>query len=1041
QTYATNPEGDLSAYTDNAAVIDEGFAFRFLRDPISGNYYENYEAVALVLKAETHNHPTGIAPFPGAATGSGGEIRDEAATGRGAKPKVGWTGYSVSRIAGTKELNAQKYTRFGRMASPEQIMTEAPLGAARYNNEFGRPNVAGYYRSFEYQAPSGQHFGYHKPAMLAGGLGTIRHQHVQKQMLTEGMLLIGLGGPSMRIGLGGGAASSVGAGESSYTADFASVQRDNAEMQRRAQEVIDACWSLGTENPIISIHDVGAGGFSNACAEIVHDSHRGGVFNLRAILSADSSLSPMELWSNESQERYVLAITPERWEEFAALCRRERCPVTQLGVVKEATEIVVEDPLLGPDAVHLPNDVLFGKAPKLHLTAHTLDVEHVPVTGHEIPLDIALERVLQHPSVADKTFLITIGDRSVGGLVARDQMVGPWQVPVADCAVSTVSYADYSGEAIGLGERSPIAIVNPEASTRMAVAEAVLNMCAAPLTGLKSIRASANWMAAPHQEGQGSALYLGVRALSNFCSELGICIPVGKDSLSMQSKWRDTHGTEHTVFSPLTCVVSAVAPIPDVRRVLTPLVDPKISDRLWLLDLSHGRQRLGGSIYAQVIDLMGHEAPDAPSTERFKLAFEWIQHAHAQGFLKAYHDRSDGGVWATLMEMAFASHVGLSIFVPSYAENNPAAWLLNEELGIVFQMDPEQEMACLDSAEKMGLRDFVLPIARVLPNDETISVHAAAQVIYQSTWTETKRLWSAHSHHMQAQRDNPECAQQAYESATDFSDPGLSLKANYAYRTTSTMNSRPRVAILREQGVNGHMEMAAAFTKAGMTAVDVPMQDLIDRRKDLSDFQLLAACGGFSYGDVLGAGRGWASTILYHPVLREMFQGFFERPDTLTLGVCNGCQMLSHLKELIPGADHWPTFLRNRSEQFEARLAMVRVEENPSVFFADMIGAELPIIVAHGEGRVVHPIASNVALRYVNNQGSPTDRYPANPNGSAQGIAGVTSTDGRATILMPHPERLFRSTQWSWYPGDKHVDESPWLRFFCNGRQWIEDRG
>lgn len=1043
QTHTNNPRGVLSAYSDNAAVLSHGFAYRFSRNE-AGMYQEVYEGVGIVLKAETHNHPTGIAPMPGAATGAGGEIRDEGATGRGAVPAVGWVGFHVSYpehcSSLTPKLPAHR-PHTHDMATPVRIMCEGPLGAARFNNEFGRPLVAGYYRAFEAEGTEDYRFGYHKPGMLAGGIGNIRTTHTHKKRLREGMLLVLLGGPAYRIGLGGGASSSVSSGTQKTEQARASVQRDNPEMQRRAQEVINSCVS-SHNNVVVSIHDLGAGGLSNACAEIVHEAGFGAHVILQNIPQGDASLTPMEVWCCEAQERYLVAIAPESLDTLKAVCDRERCPMAVIGHVIDEPVVRVWDEVHQNWVVDMPHELLFGAAPKMTLSATTCAVPGVALRGDEWPLAELAEGVLKHPTVGDKTFLITIADRSVGGLVVREPMVGPHQVPVGNAGVACLSFSDYSGEVVALGERSPIAILNPEASVRMSVAEALLNASTHALPEPGAMSLCVNWMAAASEPTQSAALYRAVRALGQFATALDLPVPVGKDSLSMSSCAPGVGRQVDRVIAPITCVVSAVAPVCDVRKHLTPCVEPVVSSRLWLLDLGFGQQRLGGSIVAELVGKRGMRTPDAPPPERFKHALAWIRLAHQKNFFKAYHDRSDGGLWATLCEMAFASHVGMDLYVPIEHEANPAAWLMNEELGVVFQLEASQEAACLESADRMGLRDALLPVARVLPACDQIHVCCGERMLLEMTWREAKSFWSEHSNCMNAWRDDPECAREAQQHSLDFSDPGLYLKAAHTPRPEgwcAPTSHAPRVAILREQGVNGHHEMAAAFMHVGAQAVDVTMTDLIAGRTHLAQYDMLVACGGFSYGDVLGAGRGWASVIQNHPTLQEAFQNFFKRPNTLTLGICNGCQMLAHLKDWIPGAAHWPAFKANRSEQFEARLVMVGVPESPSVVFQGMQNAQMPVVVAHAEGQAIgHNEHTRVALAYLDHHGHPTTQYPHNPNGSLGGVAGITSEDGRVTVLMPHPERMFRATQWSWQPPQGlGREDTPWTRLFANAVTWL----
>ncbi|HEY5790170.1 MAG TPA: phosphoribosylformylglycinamidine synthase [Gammaproteobacteria bacterium] len=1051
-THACHPGGVLSAYSDNAAVIAGARAERFFPDPADGVYRAVAEPAHVMIKVETHNHPTAISPFPGAATGSGGEIRDEGATGRGAKPKAGLTGFAVSnlRLPGALQPWEIDHGKPERIASALEIMRDGPLGGAAFNNEFGRPNLAGYFRSFELATADGRVRGYHKPIMLAGGLGNIRPGHVAKGALDDGALIVVLGGPAMLIGLGGGAASSVASGSSDAELDFASVQRGNPEMQRRCQEVIDRCWALGEANPIVSIHDVGAGGLSNALPELVNDSGRGARFELRAIPSDEPGLSPKELWCNEAQERYVLGIAPGDLERFAALCARERCPYAVLGTATAERRLVVGDDHFANRPVDLPLEVLLGKPPKMHR-----EVTRVPAAADDfgvarLDLADAVERVLRLPTVADKSFLITIGDRTVTGLVARDQMVGPWQVPVADVAVTASGFRGYSGEAMAMGERPPVALLDAAASVRLAVGEALTNLAAAPVAALGDIKLSANWMAAAGSPGEDAALYDAVRAVGmELCPALGIAVPVGKDSLSLRSAWLADDGPREVV-APLSLVVSAFAPVSDVRRTLTPQLrldrGPSV---LLLVDLGGGRQRLGGSALAQVHGRVGSVPPDLDQPEQLRALFTVVQVLNAEGRLLAYHDRSDGGLLVTLAEMAFAGRCGLDIDLAPLG-GEPLAALFAEELGAVLQVrDDDRDTVELRLAEA-GLGDCSHRIGTPRAGD-AITLRRDATTLLEASRTAWQRAWAETSWRMQRLRDDPECADQAYALLDDADDPGLTVALAFDPAADIAApfiqrGSRPRVAILREQGVNGQVEMAAAFDRAGFAAVDVHMSDLQAGRVELASFHGFAACGGFSYGDVLGAGEGWAKSILFDARLRDAFAAFFARADSFGLGVCNGCQMLANLRELVPGAEHWPHFVRNRSEQFEARLSLVEVLPSPSLFLAGMHGSRLPVAVAHGEGRAefadpglpARLLADGlVALRFVDGRGEPAERYPANPNGSPEGITGLCNADGRFTVMMPHPERVFRSVQYSWRP-DGWGEDGPWLRLFRNARRWLD---
>ncbi len=1045
-THAVTPQGTLSAYSDNAAVI-EGHAGQRLRvDPASGEYRRQPEMAAYAIKVETHNHPTAIAPYPGAATGAGGEIRDEGAVGRGGKPKAGLTGFTVShlRIPGLPEPWEQERTLPVGYATAFQIMRDGPLGAAAFNNEFGRPCLAGYFRSFEQPQSATLAHGYDKPIMIAGGLGAVRPMHVDKLPVQPGDKVIVLGGPAMLIGLGGGAASSKTAGDDDAL-DYASVQRDNAEMQRRCQEVIDACMALGADSPIVAIHDVGAGGLSNAVPELLNDAGVGGRLELAAIPSADPALSPMELWCNESQERYVLAVAPKDLERFQALCQRERARFSVLGeaMAERHLTVLAAD---GNPVIDLPMQVLFGKPPRMHRDAVGQPSPPAGLDLSGISLEQALPRVLSLPTVGHKGFLVTIGDRSVGGLCARDQMVGPWQVPVADCAATLVDFDGYAGEAMAMGERSPLALIDAAASARMAVGEALTNLMAAPVQQLEDIKLSANWMAAVDHAGEDAALYAAVRAVGmELCPALGLSIPVGKDSMSMQVQHRV--GDElHQVVSPVSLVVSAFARLADVRQVLTPYLDLSQDGEgsLWRIDLAAGRRRLGASCLAHAWNRTGGDVPDLDDADSFRRVFTWWQKARSQGLIAACHDISDGGVATTLAEIAFASRCGLDVRLPDGVD--PMAELFAEELGqVVFVTDDNRErfLALLASHE---LSDLATELAR--PTAEpVIRIRQGEVELARWDWSALMAAWSRTSHAMAQRRDHPDCADEEQAERCQFDAPGLvpELRFDPAEDIAApyiNTGARPALAILREQGVNGQIEMAAAFDRAGFRAVDVHMSDLASGRQRLSDFTGLAACGGFSYGDVLGAGRGWAVSILENPALREQFQAFFDDPDTFALGVCNGCQMFSHLRRIIPGTDAWPVFARNRSEQYEARLSLVQVERSPSLLLADMAGSRLPVVVAHGEGRADFAGAgadqqqAAVALRYITGDGTIAQAYPANPNGSPDGIAGLCNADGRVTILMPHPERVFRSVQMSWAPRGWGGD-SPWLRLFRNARKAI----
>lgn len=1048
-THALSPEGVLSAYHDNSAVIAGRRSERFFPDPKSGEYGYTDEDLGIQIKVETHNHPTAISPFPGAATGSGGEIRDEAATGRGARPKAGLTGFSVSnlRLPGKTRSWEAHQGKPARIASALEIMIEGPIGAASFNNEFGRPALSGYFRTFE-QEVGGRLWGYHKPIMLAGGLGNIRARHIEKHRLSEGDAVIVLGGPAMLIGLGGGAASSVGSGQGQEELDFASVQRGNPEMQRRCQEVIDRCCAKGEDNPIISIHDVGAGGLSNALPELLNDSERGGLLELRDIPSGDGAMSPMEIWCNESQERYVLGIAEDRLEEFESMCRRERCPFAVLGSVTEERRLRVSDSLLSEPPVDLPMNVLFGKTPKMHRQVVSGTVETADSALPEAGLEQDLLAVLRCPSVGSKSFLITIGDRSVGGLVARDQMVGPWQVPVADSAVTLHGFQTHAGEAMAVGERTPLAIVNSPAAARMAVTEAITNIASAPIERLQDVRLSANWMAAAGEAGQDAALYEAVEAVGmKLCPALGIAVPVGKDSLSLKTSWKDD-GSERHMLAPVSLVVSAFAPVTDARLALTPQLQRETGNsRLMLIDLGLGANRLGGSCLEQVHGVFSAEVPDLDDAARLSSFFAAIQTLAARRQLLAYHDRSDGGLMATLCEMAFAGRCGLEISLDENLcddDNSLRALLFAEEAGAVIQVDD----ACLDEVracfEWHGLLECVHDIGTI-SRGHRLSIQAGSGQALDSDLRILHQAWQETSSEIQRLRDHPDCADEEFARAREWQQPFLnpSLGFDPKYNPAApliTGQARPRVAILREQGVNGQIEMAAAFDAAGFSSVDVHMSDLLENRARLSDFHGLVACGGFSYGDVLGAGRGWAASALFQSALRDQFAAFFERGDRFALGVCNGCQMLAAMREIIPGTDNWPAFAANRSGQFEARLSLVKVNPSNSLFFDGMAGSLLPVATAHGEGRAQFeqtPVGEEqIALQYVDPDGRPAVGYPQNPNGSPDGITGLCNEDGRVTIMMPHPERTLRTVNFSWAPAD-WPEVSPWQRMFNNARLWV----
>ncbi|HEX5787162.1 MAG TPA: phosphoribosylformylglycinamidine synthase [Woeseiaceae bacterium] len=1044
-TTNANPAGVLSAYSDNAAVIEGAAGRRLLPDPATRAYTYVDEPVHILMKVETHNHPTAISPFPGAATGAGGEIRDEGATGLGARPKAGLTGFTTSHldVPGWPQDWETGFPHPDRMASPLEIMLDGPIGGAAFNNEFGRPNLAGYFRTFEARVPGlpdNEIRGYHKPIMIAGGVGNVRPQHARKIDVPAGARLVIIGGPAMLIGLGGGAASSVASGTSSEDLDFASVQRGNAEIERRAQEVIDRCTAMGGDNPILLIHDVGAGGLSNAVPEAVNHSRLGARVELREIDNAEPGLSPMAIWCNEAQERYVLVIGEARLGEFLAICRRERCPASVIGTLTGDGRLVVNDREFDNRVVDMPMRMLLGNPPKMTRTVtrarHTL----LPLDLSGIELEDAALRVLRFPAVADKSFLIHIGDRTVGGLTARDQLIGPWQVPVADVAITSSGFGAATGEAMAMGERTPLAAIDAPASGRMAVAEAITNIAAAAVEDLRHVRLSANWMAAAGHPGEDARLYDTVAAVSELCRALGVAIPVGKDSLSMRARWQ-ADGGEYQVVAPVSLIVSAFAPVTDVRRQLTPELrragEPTC---LLLLDLGGGRNRLGGSCLAQAYTLSGSTVPDLDDPRRLAGFFAAVQELSARGLLLAYHDRSDGGLLATVAEMLFAARLGVTLTLSGGTEELLRT-LFAEEAGAVVQVAKSKLGQVQMLLDRHGVTAAAIGSVEAEPR---LVVRGDAGVVLDLDRRTLQREWSGLSYRLQALRDNPATAKEEYDRVLDDDDPGLNVVLTFdpgvdivrPFRSAA----RPRVAVLREQGVNSQYEMAAALMHAGFTAVDVHMSDLLEGRDALSNYQGIVACGGFSYGDVLGAGGGWAKSILYHARARDQFAAFFQRGDTFALGVCNGCQMLAHLKELIPGAAHWPKFLRNKSEQFEARLSLVEVLESPSLFLAGMAGSRLPIATSHGEGRAVfasdadrYAASYTIAARYVDNYGEVADRYPANPNGSPDGICALANEDGRVTIVMPHPERVSFTTQNSWHPVEWGV-EGPWMRVFMNAR-------
>jgi phosphoribosylformylglycinamidine synthase len=1049
-TTESSPTGVISAYSDNAAVIEGWRGARLMPAADSREYRYCDEPVHILMKVETHNHPTAISPFPGAATGSGGEIRDEGATGLGAKPKAGLTGFTVShlRIPDFEQPWEVDFPHPDRMATPLEIMIEGPIGGAAFNNEFGRPNLLGYFRTYETSLPGlpgNEIRGYHKPIMIAGGVGNVRAEHASKIDVPVGAKVVVIGGPAMLIGLGGGAASSLASGTSSEDLDFASVQRGNPEMQRRAQEVIDRCWQMGNESPILLIHDVGAGGLSNAVPEAVDHSKHGARIELRDIDNAEPGMSPMGIWCNEAQERYVLIVAEDRVTEFEQLCERERCPVYVVGTLTDDGNLVVNDRQFDNRAVDMPMDMLLGNPPRM-----TRDVERtapidVPLDLSGIELEEAALRVLRFPAVADKSFLIHIGDRTVGGLSVRDQLVGPWQVPVSDVAITATGYQSTTGEAMSMGERTPLASLNAPASGRMAVAEAVTNIAAAPIEDISRIRLSANWMAAAGHPGEDAKLFDTVKAVGDeLCRDLGIAIPVGKDSMSLRASWTEGEDS-YQVVAPVSLIVTAFAPVTDVRQHLTPqLKRSEEPTYLLLLDLGQGKNRLGGSCLAQSYNRVGGDTADLDDADLLKSFFTAIQELNERGMLLAYHDRSDGGLLATAAEMMFASRLGVSLQVDGSRQELLAA-LFAEEAGAVIQVAKNKLTQVQMVLDRTGAK--ATAIGRV-EQEPVLKVRNGQKLVLRLSRAQMQREWSEMSYRIQSLRDNPATAREEFDRILDDNDPGLNVALTFDANDDIARALRgaagPRIAILREQGVNSQYEMAAAFMRAGFTAVDVHMSDLLSGRDSLANYQGLVACGGFSFGDVLGAGGGWAKSVLYHSRTRDQFAEFFARSDSFALGVCNGCQMLSHLRELIPGAESWPRFLRNKSEQFEARLSLVEVLQSPSIFLQGMAGSRMPIATSHGEGRVKfiedsdrYTASHMIAVRYVDNYGDVADQYPANPNGSLDGICGLSNEDGRVTIMMPHPERVARTMQNSWHPDNWGAD-GPWMRMFRNARVAID---
>jgi len=1057
-TYQNYSEGILSAYSDNSAVIAGFPDNRFYPKAENGEYAFHAEDTHILMKVETHNHPTAISPFPGAATGSGGEIRDEGATGRGSKPKAGLCGFSVSNLnlAELRQPWEVDYGKPDRIVSALDIMIEAPIGAAAFNNEFGRPNICGYFRSFETEINSingrKEVRGYHKPIMLAGGVGNIKPEHVEKGDIPEGTDIVVLGGPAMLIGLGGGAASSMNSGSSCENLDYSSVQRGNPEMERRCQEVIDRCWQMGQDNPIRSIHDVGAGGISNALPELVNDAGRGAEFELRKVPNDELGMSPMEIWSNESQERYVLAIEHDKITDFKAICERERAPYAFVGKATKEQKLVLTDSHFDNIPIDMPMDVLLGKPPKMSRNVEHINPEQERFDSARLNLAEAIKRVIQLPTVADKKFLVTIGDRSITGLVVQEQMVGPWQVAVADVAVTSTGFEGLTGEAMAMGERTPVALLDHKASARMAIGEAITNVAAARIDKLSDMVFSANWMAPAGHPGEDAGLYDAVQAVGmELCPELDITIPVGKDSMSMKTVWQD-NDNDKAVTAPLSLIISAFARVDNVAKTLTPQLQLSKEDtELLLIDLSKGKNRLGGSALAQVYGQIGQQPADLDEVSRLKDFFNIIQGLNQENKLLAYHDRSDGGLITTLLEMAFAGHCGLDIQLdavcPSKDDINAA--LFNEELGAVIQIPSSDKEQILERLNQSSLNGCCHGIGHCIEGN-TITVNYGSQEVYKNQRQQLQQLWSETSYQIQKIRDNAECAQQEFDGILE-KNKGLSIDLSFNAQEDITApyinkGAKPSIAVLREQGVNGQLEMAAAFTKAGFSAIDVHMSDIISGRLSLEQFNGMVACGGFSYGDVLGAGEGWAKSILFNSRARDQFSAFFQRQDTFGLGVCNGCQMMSNLHELIDGTSHWPHFVRNNSEQFEARTVMVEVMKSPSLFFANMEGSKMPIAVAHGEGRAEYlnqQIALDsiqqelISLRYIDNAGAIANKYPFNPNGSPHGITGLCNEDGRFTIMMPHPERVFKEMQNTWMT-DREDQNSGWMRMFYNARRWVD---
>ena len=1037
-TYQKNPDGLLSVYSDNSAVMN-GYESTFFETDAKGVYRTSIAEKAVLMKVETHNHPTAIAPDPGAATGSGGEIRDEGATGRGSKPKAGLCGFSVSNLKIPNSIQSWEieYGKSNQIASALEIMIDAPIGAASFNNEFGRPNTCGYFRTYEQKTKNNEVRGYHKPIMLAGGIGNIKTNHVEKGLISGGDKIIVLGGPAMLIGLGGGAASSIGSGDQSEDLDFASVQRANPEMQRRAQEVISTCVNLGDKNPIVSIHDIGAGGLSNGIPELVNDSKKGAKLQLRSIPNDELKMTPLEIWCNESQERYVIAIKEKSINLFDEICLKERAPYALLGSVTEDRHLLLEDSHFNNKPIDIEMSLLFGSSPKIHKDVKSLPNIENEFDSNVISIDAAINRLLRLPTIASKNFLITIADRSVTGLIARDQMIGPWQVPVANCAISLSDYDGYQGEAMAIGEKTPISIINAAAAARMSVGESLTNLLSAYIEDIRDIKLSANWMCASGHPGEDAKLYEAVKSIGmELCPKLGLTIPVGKDSMSMKSSWNE-NGNEKSVTAPLSLIISAFSKTPDVRQQVTPLLNTEIESKLFLIDLGFGKNRMGGSSLAQVFNQIGNKAPDLDDPILFSEFFKLINSLNKENLISAYHDRSDGGALISLLEMAFASKCGLDI-----QASNLISELFNEELGCIIQIPDNKKVAVLEKFEKIGLKDYTKPIAMINKSDEII-IYQKNEKVFQQKRNTLQKLWSSTSYEISKLRDNPLCAESEFSENLKNSN-GLKISPSFDINKVISapylnQDAKPNIAILREQGINGHIEMAAAFSKAGFEAIDVHMSQILSGEVSLAQFKGLAACGGFSYGDVLGAGRGWANSILFNNLAKDEFSEYFLRTDSFTLGVCNGCQMISNLTEIIPGTENWPSFERNNSEQFEARFTGVKINDSNSIFFNEMERSIIPIVIAHGEGKATFKsdlTTQNIVMQYVDHSGVISQVYPHNPNGSENATAAICDPSGRITIMMPHPERVFRAVQNSWHPND-WKERSPWMRMFENARQWI----